>query len=96
MKSRLRASNPGLAELAASEGAVIIAPGLRGRIFCVLNGELIHRFDFGAAAGPAPAEFNNIGGNSLWPAPEGGRERLKHFLQTEYDIDFNLITGGNQ
>ena len=36
-----------------------------------MDGEILHRFDVDLAKDPTDS-FNNIGGNSLWPAPEGG------------------------
>lgn len=44
----------------------------QGRIFAEMDGEILQRFDFEVAKNPDPVNFNNIGGNSLWPAPEGG------------------------
>ena len=58
--------------LAARDGSVLVSPQLQGRIFCTLGGELIHRLDVECMRAPSPTEFNNLGGNSLWPAPEGG------------------------
>lgn len=49
-----------------------MSPGLQGRIFCQLDGQLVHRLDASALTSPSKSEFNNVGGNSLWPAPEGG------------------------
>lgn len=59
-------------QLVTQHGAVFISPELQGRIFCTLGNELIHRLDAERVATPSPDEFNNLGGNSLWPAPEGG------------------------
>ncbi len=56
----------------AGDGTVYVSGELQGRIFAELNGRLLHRLDVALAANPSPAEFNNLGGNSLWPAPEGG------------------------
>jgi len=42
----------------------------QGRIFAELDGELLHRLD--TVLAPDPVAFRNLGGNSLWPAPEGG------------------------
>jgi hypothetical protein len=50
----------------------MISAELQGRIFCALGNELIHRLDVGRVVEPSPDEFKNLGGNSLWPAPEGG------------------------
>ncbi|MDD4539342.1 MAG: hypothetical protein GX617_01020 [Lentisphaerae bacterium] len=64
--------DPTWASLPAGDGAVALAHALQGRIFCELGGEIVHRYDAALAAAPAPDSFNNIGGNSLWPGPEGG------------------------
>ena len=58
--------------LPAGDGMVYLAPQLQGRIFASLDGEVLHRFDAALAEDPSPDDFNNLGGNSLWPAPEGG------------------------
>ena len=58
--------------LPAGNGEVYLAPQWQGRIFASLDGMMVHRFDAELAADPSPDEFNNLGGNSLWPAPEGG------------------------
>lgn len=68
----LRAHDPDLAEIGDGQGAILVSPRLQGRIFCQLGGDLIHRLDAARLAQPLPGEFNNLGGNSLWPAPEGG------------------------
>lgn len=68
----LRRHDPGLVELASGDGAVLLSPGLQGRIFAHLGGELLHQLDRERLEDPLPGEFNNLGGNSLWPAPEGG------------------------
>lgn len=57
--------------LKSTDGTVYLSPGLQGRIFCSIGDTLIHKLDFAMAANPSD-DFNNIGGNSLWPAPEGG------------------------
>jgi hypothetical protein len=72
MLDRLRAHDRDLVELVAGPGAVMVAPNLQGRIFCHIRGELIHRLDIDRLENPSRNEFNNLGGNSLWPAPEGG------------------------
>ena len=56
----------------AGDGTVFVSGELQGRVFAELDGRLLHRLDVALAANPSPAEFNNLGGNSLWPAPEGG------------------------
>ncbi|MBX7255224.1 MAG: hypothetical protein K1Y02_02590 [Candidatus Hydrogenedentes bacterium] len=72
MLSLLRSGDPSLVELECDRGSVLVAPGLQGRIFCSLEGELVHRLDADALSAPSDTAFNNVGGNSLWPAPEGG------------------------
>ncbi len=64
--------DPHLLRLPCQDGSVLVAPGLQGRIFCEIGGRLIHRLDAETLAQPSAVEFNNLGGNSLWPAPEGG------------------------
>ena len=72
MLELLRKHDTGLAELENGAGSVLVCPNLQGRIFCQIQNELIHRLDATALAAPSPTEFNNLGGNSLWPAPAGG------------------------
>ena len=72
MLNALRAHDARTVELACGAGSVLIPPSLQGRIFCQLEGELIHRLDTGAMRAPSATEYDNLGGNSLWPAPEGG------------------------
>ena len=64
--------DPALLKISATCGSILVSPTLGGRIFVEMNGELLHRFDDQLAANPDPVNFNNLGGNSLWPAPEGG------------------------
>ena len=59
------------ARIKAGDGEIILADALQGRIFAALEGELLHRLDVPLAEHPSDS-FNNLGGNSLWPAPEGG------------------------
>ena len=59
------------AEIPAGDGVLLLASSFQGRIFAAMDGELLHRFDAQLAEHPSDS-FNNIGGNSLWPAPEGG------------------------
>ncbi len=68
----LRAHDTDGVELQCGQGSLWIPPALGGRIFCGLNGELVHRLDAEALQHPSPTEYDNLGGNSLWPAPEGG------------------------
>ncbi len=72
MVNLLRAHDPNLVELSIGQGSVLLPPSLSGRIFCQMEGELIHRLDAAALQNPSPTEYDNLGGNSLWPAPEGG------------------------
>lgn len=72
MLELLRAHDAELVELPCDGGAALISPGLQGRVFCRVGNELIHRLDSEALRFPSPTDFNNLGGNSLWPAPEGG------------------------
>ena len=71
-EAKLRALDANLQIISSGDGAVIASPALQGRILCTLNGELLHKLDFDLAENPSPTDFNNLGGNSLWPAPEGG------------------------
>jgi hypothetical protein len=84
MRRKLEKFDPDLVTLGDEETAVLVSPGLQGRIFCRLGGELIHRLDFERLEHPLPGEFNNLGGNSLWPAPEGG------------DFGFNYLPGSDR
>lgn len=68
----LRKYDPALISMKAEQGEVFVSPGLQGRIFCTVNDKLIHRLDLERLADPLPNAFNNLGGNFLWPAPEGG------------------------
>lgn len=68
----LRQHVPDLIECPSGQGSVLIAPGLQGRIFCMIDGMMVHRLDTELLANPHADQFNNFGGNSLWPAPEGG------------------------
>jgi len=52
---------------------MVIAPDLGGRVFCELDRISLHRLDIDAVMSPSAVDFNNYGGNNLWPAPEGGR-----------------------
>jgi len=50
---------------------VLFAPDLGARVFCELDGLLVHRLDMENVRNPN-RPFNNFGGNNFWPAPEGG------------------------
>ncbi|MDZ4859789.1 MAG: DUF6786 family protein [Candidatus Hydrogenedentes bacterium] len=79
----LRNFDSELVELTCGRGSVLIPPKLHGRIFCQFDGELIHRLDAAALLNPSPDQYDNFGGNSLWPAPEGG------------PFAFNYLPGGD-
>jgi len=72
MYSSLLKIDPELLTLASGDGTVAVSNRLQGWVFCELDGELVHRFNSELAANPSADSFNNIGGNSLWPGPEGG------------------------
>jgi hypothetical protein len=50
----------------------VFAPDLGARVFCELDGLLLHRLDIENVRHPNKP-FNNYGGNNFWPAPEGGQ-----------------------
>ncbi len=77
----LQKLDPQLITFPAGDGRVGVSNRFAGRIFAELGGRLVHRFDAERAAAPRPGEFNNLGGNSLWPGPEGG------------DFAFNYLPG---
>ena len=72
MPNKLRNIDPEVLELACKDGTVFVSNKLQGRIFAEIKGTFVHNFVEKLAADPDPVNFNNIGGNSLWPAPEGG------------------------
>jgi hypothetical protein len=72
MKQNINDYDSGLIELHSGDGTVLVSPGLQGRVFCQFGSELVHRFDPVPLNPIKPGEFRNLGGNSLWPAPEGG------------------------
>lgn len=72
MPDLLRKHDTELVELKSGGGSILVCPNLQGRVFCLLGDTLVHRLDVAALEHPSPDEFNNLGGNSLWPAPEGG------------------------
>ena len=69
---RLEKIDPQLIRIPCGDGNILISNTLQGRIMAEIKGELIHRFEADLAENPDPDNFNNLGGNSLWPAPEGG------------------------
>ncbi len=55
-----------------SEKGVIAALDMEGRLFTVLNGEILNRVNFEAIKGQSTrTQYLNPGGDGLWPAPEG-------------------------
>ena len=68
----LKKLDSGLITLDSGDGTVMISNKLQGRIFAAFDGDIVHRLLKDLAASPDPEEFNNLGGNSLWPGPEGG------------------------
>ena len=69
---RLKKIDPDLLIRPCGAGNLLVSNTLQGRIMAEIGGKLIHRFDADLAEHPDPENFNNLGGNSLWPAPEGG------------------------
>jgi len=69
---RLKKIEPELLIRPCGAGNLLVSNTLQGRIMAEIGGKLIHRFDADLAEHPDPENFNNLGGNSLWPAPEGG------------------------
>jgi hypothetical protein len=54
------------------DAGVIIALDLEGRLFTVLDGEVLNRVNPDAIAGDSTLQqYLNPGGDGLWPAPEG-------------------------
>jgi len=54
------------------EAGVIAALDLEGRLFTVLEGEVLNRVNLAAVDGQSSRElYLNPGGDGLWPAPEG-------------------------
>lgn len=83
MLSILKDHDPDLVEIKSGCGSVLIPPALGGRIFCQMDEELIHRLDVDALRHPSDTEYDNLGGNSLWPAPEGGPFAFNYPPQSE-------------
>ncbi len=76
--------DPELLVMQSGDGAIGVSNHLQGRIFCQLDGTLVHRFNVELAAHPASDQFNNIGGNSLWPGPEGGDFAFNYLPETDW------------
>lgn len=72
MYNILKEVDPGLLEIACGDGRILVSNRLQGRIFAEVDGKFVHRLVEELARFPKADEFNNLGGNSLWPAPEGG------------------------
>ena len=54
------------------DAGVIVALDLEGRLFTVLDGEVLNRVNLDAIAGESTQKlYLNPGGDGLWPAPEG-------------------------
>lgn len=68
----LRQADGELLKIDCGDGRVLVSNKLQGRIFASFGNFLVHNLVKDLALDPDPEEFNNIGGNSLWPAPEGG------------------------
>jgi len=70
----LRAGDAAAVELSSGGGAVLACPTITGRLFLRLGDDTLSRVDADMARRSAPADgsFHNVGGCSLWPAPEGG------------------------
>ena len=77
----LKKADAGAVSLKSGSGEVWALPGLQGRIVVTLDGEMLHRFDRDLAENARPGTFNNVGGNSLWPAPEGGPFAFNYYQE---------------
>jgi hypothetical protein len=54
------------------DAGVLIALDMEGRLFAVLDGEVLNRVNLDAIAGESTQKmYLNPGGDGLWPAPEG-------------------------
>ncbi len=72
MPQHLRKHDPDLIEFGGEHGGILLSPGYQGRIFAHIDGQLVHRLDEALLDGPPKEGFNNVGGNYVFPAPEGG------------------------
>lgn len=93
MLDKLRKIDSELVELPSGNGRILISNALQGRIFAAFGNEIIHRFDYELALNPSQDDFNNIGGNSLWAAPEGGKYALFYTPDGQWRIQdaFNKV-----
>lgn len=70
--SAFRKAGKGVHLVGDLETGVIIALDLEGRLFSVLDGEVLNRVNLEAIAGESTQkQYLNPGGDGLWPAPEG-------------------------
>ena len=92
MPDKLRAIDPGVLELACKDGTIFVSNKLQGRIFAEINGTFVHNFVEKLAANPDPENFNNIGGNSLWPAPEGGDFAYNYPDHSDWQVQSGINT----
>ena len=67
----LSLNTEGCAVCEVGEGRLALASELGARVFCELSGQSLHRLDVENVL-ERNRPFNNYGGNTLWPAPEGG------------------------
>ncbi len=72
MLKKLKAVDPEILTMRSGDGNILVSNKLQGRIFAEIDDVLMHQFLADLAADPDPEAFNNLGGNSLWPGPEGG------------------------
>ena len=61
-----------LIECGTDSCSVALCPDMGGRVFAEVCGNSVHRVELDTVANPNKP-FNNYGGLSLWPSPEGGR-----------------------
>ena len=59
-------------ELVKDADSVLVCPDMGGRTFASVCGIAPHRMDMECIKNPNQP-FNNFGGGTIWPAPEGGR-----------------------
>lgn len=83
MLAALRKYDKQLVELSTKMGGVLVSPNLQGRIFCHISHELIQRLDHALLKRPDMNAYNNLGGNTLWPAPEGGSYAFNYLPGSE-------------
>ncbi|MFA5688017.1 MAG: DUF6786 family protein [Kiritimatiellales bacterium] len=86
MLSLLKEYDAAVQTIRSGAGTIIVSPGLQGRIFCEVDGTFVHRLDEAILKNPDPVEFNNFGGNSLWPAPEGGAYAYNYLADGKWTV----------